>query len=559
MSVRETYRLVVQSGDAAGLIYALEGDRVTIGRGPENTIQVIDRRTSRAHASLARTEGGWRVRDLGSRNGTLINDRPIRGEELIRSGDRLLIGETLFVLESEPPSAAGGRAHDRFILNLEASPPSGPPPNREVPSSGAWSLLAAGADEGAPEGWDRLGRALAAFGSREALGEAAERLLTEVASWLQPSTAALWIRDAADGTFRRVAAHPPAEHRAPAFTIPASSRALQSRSALLWSRIRLTDADEAGEDERPRFLSVLCAPLIVDGDPAGLIYLERPGDGPPFEDRHLRWLAALAEGSAPWARLFETQRIRQAESAARREAELTRALQEALAPLALPQGPQWDLGGLSAPGDPVGGDYYDAVILPDGDLALILADVAGKGSGAVLGLADLRGMTRALLRLAAGREEPARWVMEQLNEMVCQEADKGRLVTMVVALVPCKGGRMSCVNAGHVQPLVRKPNGELRPLVAEGGCLGAMPGAAYPATELKVSSGTCLLIYSDGLLETTNAAGERFGADRVAAFLESHFHLPAQVFCRRLEAEASRHRGAAGRIDDVTLLFLKVA
>lgn len=261
--------------------------------------------------------------------------------------------------------------------------------------------------------------------------------------------------------------------------------------------------------------AVIVLPLVSQGELVGLVNL-----GPrlseqdySLDDRKL--LADLAAQAAPAVRVAQLVRQQQIETQARerleQELRVARVIQQTLLPQELPALEGWQVAAHWQPAQAVSGDFYDFIDLPGGKLAVIVADVTGKGVPAALVMAAARSM----LRMAAEQdaESPSR-VLEHVNEMLCGDIPPNMFVTCLYGVLDPGNGRFVFANAGHNLPskCTQEAVIELR---ATGMPLGLLPGMTYDEQESTLEPGESVLIYSDGLVEAHNPEGEMFGFPRL--------------------------------------------
>jgi serine phosphatase RsbU (regulator of sigma subunit) len=167
----------------------------------------------------------------------------------------------------------------------------------------------------------------------------------------------------------------------------------------------------------------------------------------------------------------------------------------------------------------VGGDYFDYVSLPDGRIAIAVADVAGKGVPAALLMARLYASTRFQLLT---NTDPADAVT-QLNAEIASSGLGHRFVTFLVMVLDPLRHELTLVNAGHPPPLLRCPDGELRPLGREVSSLplGILPTQAYASATVSIDPGCSVLAFTDGVTEAMSSNRETYGKDRFAKYLQS--------------------------------------
>jgi len=253
----------------------------------------------------------------------------------------------------------------------------------------------------------------------------------------------------------------------------------------------------------------------------------------------------------------------------------------------LPQGPL-KLEGLSVtahcePAREVGGDYYDYFPLGDGRVGIIIADVAGKGTSAALYMAELKGLMLSLSQLHTSPRE----LLIRADRIIAQHLDARSFITMTYAVVDMCTRTMTYARAGHCPLIylqgeggggkgdegVRVQGGVATQVAAsrkaqiqapDGLVLGLKidNGQRFESLLEEVTQplgvGDVVLLFTDGVTEAMNEAGDAFGEDRLAALLEEHGDLPPEELRERILREIRAFVGGAGLHDDLTLVLLKV-
>jgi sigma-B regulation protein RsbU (phosphoserine phosphatase) len=222
----------------------------------------------------------------------------------------------------------------------------------------------------------------------------------------------------------------------------------------------------------------------------------------------LEALAAHVATAIENARLF--QRERQEKERMARELDEARRVQLALFPNRAPDLAGFEITGLCLPCQEVGGDWYDYIPLQDGRLALVLADVSGKGMAAALLMAS----TRSILRLFAERGLPPGEVLRQVNRVLVQDFPRAKFVTMIYAVIDPGKRSMVFANAGHLPPLYVDST-EPRFLEIDAGLPLGIQEVAFTEYRLDMPAGSRLLLYSDGVSEAMNSSLEEYGALRL--------------------------------------------
>jgi len=297
-------------------------------------------------------------------------------------------------------------------------------------------------------------------------------LLNRVVEALAADTAALVLHQP-DGTLMIYQAAATAES-----TAPAARRAEPSEDGSVRVASLLGGA----------VASTLEAPLVVDGASIGALHVGAMFER-SFTDDHRALLSLAADRAAVGiqrARLFE------------REHAIASELQRSLLPLALPRLDGWSLGArYFAAGADVGGDWYDAVLVPDGRLLLVVGDVAGRGVSAASTMGQLRSALRAY---ALDGHSPA-VLLEKLNAFQLG-LGKGGMTTIFIVSVDPRTGELVYAKAGHPPALVVDADGGARWLREPNGCpLGALDDPVFTEGTAELTPGSTLVLYSDGLVE----------------------------------------------------------
>ncbi|HZD02933.1 MAG TPA: SpoIIE family protein phosphatase [Actinomycetes bacterium] len=299
----------------------------------------------------------------------------------------------------------------------------------------------------------------------------------------------------------------------------------------------------------------LVVPLINQGELLGLLNLgpRRSEQDYSADDRKL--LSDLAGHAAPAIRVAQLVREQQAEVRQRerieQELKVAQLIQQQFLPRELPDLTGWHVAAYYQPARAVGGDFYDFIPLPDGQIGIVVGDVTDKGVPAALVMAT----THAILRAEAPRLVAPAEVLEHANNLLVEEMPAHMFVTCLYAVLDPSSGRLRFANAGHNLPYLRGEGGvaELR---ATGMPLGLLPGMRYEEKEIGLAAGDSLLLHSDGLAEAHGPDREMFGFPRLAKLAGDR---PAgEELIDLLLAELARFTGPGWeQEDDITLVTLR--
>ena len=261
--------------------------------------------------------------------------------------------------------------------------------------------------------------------------------------------------------------------------------------------------------------------------------------------------ALMIENARLNARALEQEKLR-------RDLALAAEVQKRLLPRRPPRHDGAMLAAYTLPARTVGGDYYDFLELPDGRLAIAVADVAGKGIAAAL----LMSVVQASLRLiSADGEIPLAELARRMNAQLYQSTGTNKYATFFYAELDSCSRRLRYVNAGHNAPYVvhRTTVGvEIAELSAGGTVLGLFPEADYEAAGVDLHPGDLFVAFTDGVPEALSAAGEEFGEERLKEFLRLSADSDADAVSSKLAETMRAWIGNAEQHDDLTFVVVAV-
>lgn len=234
---------------------------------------------------------------------------------------------------------------------------------------------------------------------------------------------------------------------------------------------------------------------------------------------------------------------------------IARDIQRGLLPVHRPSLPGYDLAGWSKPADQTGGDYYDWQTLPSGNTAITLADVTGHGIGPALVTAVCRAYARATFPNGAdvGR------VLDQINDLLCDDLQSERFVTFVVALLEPTTHTVRLLSAGHGPLLLyRAAQDCVESFIAHNIPFGLFQNLGYgPPSILEMRPGDTLVLITDGFFEWPNPKGEQFGIQKVEVAIRAAASRSADELIQHLYTEVTCFAEDAPQLDDLTAVVLK--
>jgi len=240
----------------------------------------------------------------------------------------------------------------------------------------------------------------------------------------------------------------------------------------------------------------------------------------------------------------------------RKELDLARDLQRTMLPAQgclFPDHPALELACLMEPATTVAGDFFDAFFVDPDRLFVCIGDVSGHGLGAALFMAR----TVGLLRGVANTEATPDAVLRRLNDSLSEGNEAALFVTMVCGFLELSTGLFTYSNGGHCPPLLQR-DGEIRPIpMPRGALLGVFPGRPYQSLTLTLGPGDLLMVYTDGVTEAENIAGEAFGVQGCQRLLDGAGQTPLDALIDGLRQSLRGFTSSNHLEDDATLLLLR--
>jgi serine phosphatase RsbU (regulator of sigma subunit) len=238
------------------------------------------------------------------------------------------------------------------------------------------------------------------------------------------------------------------------------------------------------------------------------------------------------------------------------EFRLAREIQQRLFPAAAPQLAGYDIAGASCPAAATGGDYFDFIPTPAGELLIVVGDVTGHGLGPALLMAAARAYLRALVL----SDQSFEVMLTRARGLLIEDLGLDRFITLFFAKLAPATGTWTYINAGHPPGYVIAPDGRIKAEMAPGAAaLGIdREESRLESSQVALEPGDLVLLLSDGIPEARSAAGEEFGEERMLDIVRRERARPAAEIIRVLMDEAQRFNGADPFQDDMTLVVIKL-
>ena len=245
--------------------------------------------------------------------------------------------------------------------------------------------------------------------------------------------------------------------------------------------------------------------------------------------------------------------LEKAQAQLKAELEVARSLQLAILPSAFPARPGCEAAARMIPATTMGGDFYDYIELPDGQIGLVIADVSGHGVPAAFFMAVARTNLR---ELAVHHLDPGE-CLAHTNDALCAQNPLDLFVTVFYCVLDPTTGVLRYANGGHNPPYVRRAAGPVETLNGTGGLvLGALAGARYPTHTVQLMRGDRLVLFTDGVTEAFNPTEELYGAKRLVDEVHVHGGGTPAALVERICSSVTNFAGNAPQSDDITLTVL---
>jgi sigma-B regulation protein RsbU (phosphoserine phosphatase) len=279
----------------------------------------------------------------------------------------------------------------------------------------------------------------------------------------------------------------------------------------------------------------------------------REGGIGAFEANELRLLALFGNQVAIALENARLHRDALEKQMMERELELAATIQRDILPKAIPRVEGIETAALARPARQVGGDYH-AFFLRDGVFTALVADVAGKSMPAALLVSALHAVLQLLF--AEGRELGE--IATELNRHIHNWSAENKFITMAMVSIDAEHETLQYVNAGH-NPQYVVTNGRIDTLRSHALPIGILPTTRYATQTRPFPAGSCVVLYSDGITEAEDVAGEEFGNERLEELLSEHAHDSPVVLLDVIAGAVDAFVGEASQKDDQTLLVVRRA
>lgn len=553
--------LQVVKGQNPGQQFPLDRPTSVLGRHPDCDVVLDVQAVSRQHARILREGAHFFVEDLGSRNGTFVNGERVNSRCQLAENDRVKICNLLFTFHNDLPGAEVSEVPDNFessaiaLLVDDESASAGSTIMSKVDLKSSNTGLQVAVNPAAKlKALIEITRSLAESLELEVVLPNILESLSKI--FTQADRGFVMMRGMKSGSLAPKAVW----HRRPGDedTIRISrtivNQVMDAREAIL--------SADAASDERFdtsqsiadfSIRSMMCAPLVnSDGEAMGVIQIDTLDQRNRFQQDDLDVLASVASQAAFVIEIAQFHETALAKQAMERDLELARKVQRGLLPESPPVVEGYEFFDFYEPANQVGGDYYGYFRLPQQRVALVVADVAGKGIPAALLMAKLSAEVGYLLV----SQPSAAAALNRLNDSFCRAAED-RFVTLVLAIIDPVAHQLILANAGHMSPYMRDVRGAVEAVGDNitGVPLGVSDGFEYEQITRPFAPGDCLTLFTDGISEALNSAGDLYGLERIREQLLGAESGPSGLG-RRILDNVKRFVGTQPQSDDMCLACL---
>ena len=525
----------------------LTGERLSIGRsGAAELCFPEDAGLSRLHFAFKMEGDQWTVEDLGSKNGTFVNNIPLKARLILKPGDRVTAGHVVIVFA---PDAAGP---DPSVVVFEGGESGSPTTDTLVTSlEGALSSQTMAVERGGPKAsapMQALIRAGQELAENRPLAELFPVILDLAIQAVNAQRGVLLILEGDTLV--------PRARKGEGFRISTAvrDRVLKEKSSILVRDAQLDDAFKGRMSiVEQKVHTMMAVPLQTKQRIIGLIYVDSPFVLREFTTDDLSLLTVMANVAAIRIENVRLAEVEEADRIMHRDLAQAAEIQRGTLPEDAPRVPGADLAGFNAACRTVGGDYYDFFPYAGSRVGLALGDVSGKGMPASLMMMALHARVQVLA------EDPSDLAgfMTRLNKATCAKCPANRFITFFFTVLDAATGELRFANAGHNPPIVVRASGESQMLEGGGPVLGILAFAPYSEQRERLDPGDLLVLYSDGVTEANNANYDEFGEDRFIEVLKEHRHEPAGDIVAAVTKALGEFAAGAPQADDITLVVAK--
>lgn len=540
---------IVLLKDGQSFPYELKKFPARMGRHPDCDVQVDSNMVSRFHAQIVQIENRIMLEDLNSGNGSFLNGKQLEKNQPypLRNNDRIKLGPIKFRFEDDEENGSSISA----VPGVDVSDGS------TSTIMGTASAKGFGVFEVRPEeklkGILKINQSLAGLVE---LSNIAPRILdTLFEIFPQADRGTILMKEGNAKRFIPCAQKRRQEGDDESVRLSKTilERVLSDRAGILSADAANDSRFSASESISSLTIhSMMCVPLLnMEGEPFGIINLDTQNPMKRFTDEDLELLLAVANQAAHSyenVRLLQSHLDKQKQD---KEMRIASQVQRALLPDSLPAVTGYRFYASYDAAQAVGGDYFDCFMIGEDKVCISFGDVAGKGVPGALIMSRMSSVVQNTMSFT----NDAALAIQRINSHMCHNMVEGRFVTYILGVIDLKTNRITLANAGHMSPLIRKPDGSVEEFDDStiGIPVGIMDGYPYEVVERDIEAGEMFILITDGVDEAMDPDGGLYTKERVRDFVRDGSPDPEELG-RALLTDVRRHANGRAQNDDITIM-----
>ncbi len=541
--------------------YELTEGQMLLGRLMGSSIEVTRPGVSGRHAIIHGRNGEFELEDIGSRNGTFVNQERIRGRVKLKHNDSIRFGDT-WARFDDPipgplPSPRARSGAGQATLDAEVGP-------FKIDEAVEATITGELSTTGRFAGLDinPLAKLKAVLEISDCLAGTVDlaALLPKILDTLfrifvYADRGCILLKDDETGAMvpRAMQHRRKSEDATVRLSRTIINKVLSEKSGIL-SADAVTDAAFSGSESIAdiNIRSMMCVPLLgLDGQVLGILSIDSQNPRGQFTRDDLDILMTVAGQAAlsyENARLVQVYAEKQKQDA---ELDIARSVQQALLPTSFPKVPGYQFYASYDAARAVGGDMYDWFELPDGKVCLSFGDVAGKGVPGALIMSRMASCVQSTLR----HVHDVVAAISAINDHMCDSEVEGRFVTYILSIVDTQNHQVVLSNAGHMPPIIRRADGTIERFDEEmsGPPIGIVDEYPYEPQTCKLDPGDLVVMITDGVDEAMNPQGDLYGIQRVLEVIKRG-PAEAEKLGKLLLEDVRRHAAGHPQSDDITIM-----
>ncbi len=554
--------------------FPLDKELMTLGRHPDCHIVIEDSSVSRFHSQIAFDGQDYFLEDLDSRNGTYLNEARLHQPIPLRDGDRVRICDVSLVFrnpnhtQDTDPRGSGRSVRRDSVAGVADATMIG---NNmvvwdESPGEEEGSTIMSHMDLGNALDSRRrtkvdptlklnalmeITRSLSGAISLDKVGPRVLDCLLQL--FANADRGFIVLREGS--AFRVIAAknRSGVSERQMRCSRTVFEHVMQTKQAIL-SADTASDSrfDSSASIVDIEIRSMMCVPLLSsEGTAIGMLQLDSIRKSVAFREEDLELMLVVGMQAANAIEKVHLLQLELAQQQLQHDLKVANEVQRAILPQKRPDLPGYLFYDFYRSANQVGGDYYDYLSLPDGRLAIIVADVAGHGVASAMLMAKFSTEVRYNLLGFAELSE----VGHQLNQAI-YNWHLGRFITMILCVLDPRTGKLKMINAGHPLATITRRGGriEMQDVVYNGFAIGMVEEARYREMEFDLGVGDAVVIFTDGLSEQVNTASEVYGSDRIEREIKKYADKGVEAIGKGVIADLRIHSERVPQADDLCLV-----